>query len=98
NSYTLETMGEARARASESKAKYKQDSIRTIREEAKARIGDLTERDLLIFGLGLYLGEGSKTHDIVRISNSNPNVIKAVIEWFKMLEVRNEQFAARIHL
>src|SRR4051812_19693196 len=43
---------------------------------AKKEIGDLSKRDLWMLGLGLYIGEGSKSIESVRIVNSDPAVIR----------------------
>ena len=46
-------------------------------------IGALNKRDLWLLGVGLYLGEGTKTYENVRIINSDPKIIKLSIKWFK---------------
>lgn len=61
-------------------------------------IGEVSRRDLFMFGLGLYLGEGSKTHDITRIVNSDSNVILLAIAWFHGRGVSREQFFLTVHL
>ncbi len=54
--------------------------IADIKNEAKEELGKLSKRDLWMIGLGLYMGEGAKTHEIVRIINSDPKMIKLAIK------------------
>ncbi|MBI2888787.1 MAG: hypothetical protein HYY10_02575 [Candidatus Liptonbacteria bacterium] len=61
----------------------KVEEVRKLREEGVREIGALTRRDLWLLGIGLYIGEGSKTHDIIRVINSDPKVIKLMMRWFQ---------------
>jgi transcriptional regulator with XRE-family HTH domain len=45
--------------------------IERCRVEAEAGVGELDERDLQMFALGLYAGEGSKTAGAVSMANTN---------------------------
>lgn len=42
----------------------------------------ITQRDLWMLGIGLYLGEGSKKFENVRLANSDPKIIKLMLAWF----------------
>lgn len=98
NEKTVKAFGKARATASARRAELRQKSIQEIRKIAAKDIGRIKRRDLFLFGLGLYLGEGCKTNGQVRIMNSDPQIIRAAIAWFRMLGVRNEQLRLRLHL
>jgi len=98
NEHTLLTIGKARAASGERKTQIKQRSLVRARQEAESEVGVLSQRDLFMFGLGLYLGEGSKTADVVRVVNSDPDVIRSAIAWFKSLGVVKKQFTITIHL
>lgn len=98
NETTIRRLGKARAAAGARKALIKMQGIEEIRIQAIKEAERISKRDLLMFGLGLYLGEGSKTNDIVRISNSDPVVIQTAVVWFKLLGVGKEQLVARVHL
>jgi hypothetical protein len=98
NRETIQNFGKARAAATEKKAKERNRQMEEIRQIARKDIGRISSRDLFMFGLGLYLGEGSKTHGFVRIVNANPGVIKAAVSWFKSLGVHKGQFAVSLHL
>jgi len=56
-------------------------------------------RDLFLLGIGLYLGDGEKTYENVRITNSDPKIIKIAMEWFQRIcgfEMKN--FIPSVHL
>lgn len=82
------------------------DSRRTVktRSEGRARIqavsdvGRLTERDLFMLGLGLYMRDGSKSGGL-RVVSADPGIIKTAITWFKKsYGIDNSHFRVRIHL
>lgn len=98
NKETIATFGKARAAASARRAELRQESIREIRKIAAKDIGKISQRDLFIFGLALYLGEGCKSNSQVRMINSDSRVIQTTIAWFRMLGVEKDQFRLRLHL
>lgn len=98
NRQVIARIGQARARAGQVHATKKRISLSRAAAEAAHLIGPVSKRDLLMYGLGLYLGEGGKTADIVRIVNADPRVISAAISWFESLGVRKGQFAPRMYL
>ncbi|MCX6786397.1 MAG: hypothetical protein NTU85_01075 [Candidatus Kaiserbacteria bacterium] len=98
NKETIAAFGKARAAASARRAELRQKSIQEIRKTATKDIGEVSKRDLFVFGLGLYLGEGCKSNGQVRVVNSDPSIIQAAITWFKMLGVRKDQIKIRLHL
>lgn len=98
NKETVASFGKARAAASARRAQLRQDSIREIRKVAETDVGKISKRDLFMFGLALYLGEGCKSNGQVRMVNSDPRIIQTIIAWFKMLGVKSGQFKLRVHL
>lgn len=60
----------------------------------------LNEREYLIGGLFLYLGEGAKSEWWkVQLSNSDPNIIKFYMFWLiNILKVPKEKIKTQIHL
>ncbi|MEI6420463.1 MAG: hypothetical protein WCO30_02395, partial [bacterium] len=74
-------------------------SILKAEKEALCEIGNFTQRDLFMLGIGIYIGEGSKTADSVRITNSDPKIIKTGINWFtKSCGLQKNNFSIRMHL
>jgi lambda repressor-like predicted transcriptional regulator len=98
NEETIQSIGMAIARANAKKTEMKRLAIVNIHKEAAAQIGVISKRDLFMFGLGLYMGEGSKTADITRIVNADPNVLRIAIAWFYGLGIRKDQFLLTLHL
>lgn len=98
NEKVLSRIGRARANAGARHAEMKRESYKNAKEEALKDLGTFTRRDLRMFGLGLYLGEGAKTMDAVRIVNADPSVIALAVAWFKLFGIAPHQFAPRIHL
>lgn len=98
NSEMTKILGNARAAAGAKKAKIKQETFLQAQQEAVRDVGALTQRDVFMFGLGLYLGEGNKTNDIVRIVNSDSRVICLGMAWFKTMGISRRNFAITLYL
>ena len=61
----------------------KLEEIARCRAEAETLIDELTERDLRMFVLGLYAGEGSKTQGSVSMANTNPLLLRLFVTWLR---------------
>jgi predicted transcriptional regulator len=61
----------------------KLDDIERCRAEAAEMVGRLSERDLLMFALGLYAGEGSKTAGAVSMANTNATLLRVFVSWLR---------------
>lgn len=62
-------------------------------------LGKLSDRDLWMLGIGLYIGEGSKTIESIRIINSDPAVILVGIKWLKKAcGLTDQNITIRLHL
>jgi hypothetical protein len=100
NKETIARIGRARAQSGKVKAILKQQSFDDAKKTATTDIGPLiSKRDVMMLGLGIYIGEGSKSHDIVRLTNANPLIIRATMRWFKdFFGLHDRNFALRIHV
>ena len=99
NKETIARIGNARAASGLAKSRMKQASIQKAREEASGTIGKVSQRDLFMLGLGLYIGEGAKSTSSVRFSNSDPAAINLMIRWFiDALGLKKKNLRLRIHL
>ncbi len=78
-----------------SKTKARQEKIILgAREEVRLLSGD----PLWCFGVALYWSEGGKTQRTVRLSNSDPSVIKLMMKFFmKYGETSLEKFRGHVH-
>ncbi len=92
-------IGKARTASVQVQRKRKLQSLALAKEISAKDIPTLTKGDLLMLGLGVYIGEGSKTGGITRVVNSNPLVIRLTLRWFKeIFGVSSRNFKVRIHL
>jgi len=67
-------------------------------QDARALIGDLTDRDLLLYGIGLYHGEGAKSQG-VRMANTSPVVLLAFVTWLRrFFDIDEQRLRARLYL
>lgn len=99
NQYTVDKISKARLMANEAQREKKRKSLASAKELAIKDIGKFTKRDLFVLGIGIYIGEGAKGNDApIRISNSDPKIIKTAIIWFKEIcGLQNVNFSIRIH-
>jgi predicted transcriptional regulator len=69
-----------------------------IKEKAHAEVADLSQNVLWCVGVALYWGEGGKTQQTTRLSNSDPAVIKTMMRFFReCCDVSEEKFRAHVH-
>jgi hypothetical protein len=67
--------------------------------EAVRLLGCITQRDLLMLGLGLYLGEGDKGGKLVSVSNSDPDTLALALHWMLGLPgITRANIAVRVHI
>lgn len=67
-------------------------------QEARKEIGELNKRDLFMLGVALYVGEGTKWQNLVRIVNSDPKVIRLAVRWLREIcNVDKKSIFLRIH-
>lgn len=67
--------------------------------KAKKDIGLLSKRDIFISGLYLYWGEGTKSASgRVSVANTDPDVVKAFMDWLRYMDVPKGSIRARLHL
>lgn len=68
-------------------------------KDAKEEIKNISFKDLKNIGIALYLGEGGKTkRGIVRLTNSDADIIKIIMRFFReVCEVPENKFRGHIH-
>lgn len=61
-------------------------------------ITKITQDDLKLLGTALYWAEGGKTGNIVRLSNSDPAMVRVMMRFFRQICLVNEsKFRVQIH-
>lgn len=99
NKETLDKIGKARIASSAFKKQAKEEAISSAKTQAEIDVGAITKRDLFMLGTGLYLGEGTKTHNNVRVINANPKIIVLAIRWFREIcGLKMDNFRIRLHV
>lgn len=99
NKYTIETIKKANIASGNYKHQVRVESLKKAEIQAMKDIGVLSKRDIMMLGLGIYIGEGGKTSNITKITNSDPKIIKFAIKWFTTsFNVNTRQFKIRLHL
>lgn len=80
--------------------KQKERRLKLIEELEKQgikRLKNLTKREFLIAGIALYWAEGSKKTRGVQFCNSDPKLIKFMIEWIKRnFNIKTEELAGYV--
>ena len=99
NRELIKRIGVGKLKSALQKQNLKFASFKKANDDAEKDIGLLSKRDLFILGIGLYLGEGEKTYENVRIVNSDPNIVRLAMRWFyDVCGAKPENIKAFIHL
>jgi hypothetical protein len=70
-----------------------------VSEQEKLKINKLSERELYLFGLGLYWSEGTKAWDYkTEITNSDPDLLKVFVAWLLQEGVCRKDIKIRLQL
>ena len=99
NRHKLETIGNAHIASGIYKHQAKVKNLEKADIQARSDIENLSDRDILMLGLGIYIGEGGKTAGITRIINSDPKIIKFTLKWLLVsLGVEMKQIKIRLFI
>ncbi len=75
------------------------DDIALLKAKGISEVGKVSKRDLWMIGLGLWIGEGSKTMEQIRLVNSDPRVVRLFIRWLREIcELQDENITIAMHL
>lgn len=88
----------------EAKLRARDEERQRIKAEAAARIGQLSDRELFLLGVGLYWAEGGKDkpyqrREVVAFINSDPGMIEVFLAWLDLLGVTRSRlrYSVMIH-
>ena len=70
-------------RAAENKRSGRQRVMADYHRKGELQFQNVSDKEFFVFGLGLYLCEGSKTRRRFIFTNSDPLVIKIMLRWLK---------------
>ncbi|EKX69436.1 hypothetical protein Sipo8835_29875 [Streptomyces ipomoeae] len=94
----------ARMNAGLARLRAEQDRERqAVKQAAAAEVGELSDRELFLVGVGLYWAEGSKDKpyrrtEVLQFINSDPNVIKLFLRWLELLDVARDRLTLRVSI
>jgi len=87
----------ARIKTAWTKKEKRIEQIKITTNQAKKELPSLLKNPLLLVGLFLYWAEGSKTNECIQFANSDPQLIKIMMRWFREIcKVPEEKM--RIHI
>lgn len=79
--------------------KRKEEKILKLERKALSVIKRINASELLIAGLSLYWGEGNRKNPGVRFFNSDPEIIKFIMKWFRNTwKLKNDRFLIYISI
>lgn len=88
----------------EEKLRIRDEERKRTKEVARQAVGNLSDRELFLVGVGLYWAEGSKDkpydrRENVTFVNSDPGMIKVFLAWLRLLGVQRDRlrFTVMIH-
>ena len=100
----IETKGKLKSvrallKYTESKRKERIERHALHRKEGASMLGTLSDRDILMIGLGLYWGEGYKyANSELGFTNSNPHMIRFYFKWLELWNVDKSSLIFRLTL
>lgn len=99
NAGVREKIFRARIASGMAKRRIKEATLSQARLLAEEDIGALSQRDVFMLGLGLYIGEGAKTNTTTGFVNSNPDTVRFAVRWFvEACGLAKENLSLRMHL
>lgn len=94
NGHSVDAIEKRRLTRLANTKRRRDELIKNAREEAES----LSKDPLWCLGVGLYWGEGGKTQQTARLSNSDPYVIKKMMRFFReTCNIPEEKFRGHIH-
>ena len=77
----------------------KEAEIEQCRIEAEEWLGEMSERDLAMYALALYAGEGSKGDGSVVFANSDPVLMSLFVRWLRRsFDLDESKFRVKLYL
>ncbi len=77
----------------------RQGEIAELLDAGRARIGELSERDILVAGVALYAGEGTKSGHAVGFANSDARMVTLFCSWLRrFFEIDERRLRLRLYL
>lgn len=99
NDVVRKRISEGPAKSNQVRNEKKRQQLAIIQKNANKQLGKISKRDLFMLGIGLYIGEGTKANEATQFVNSDPNVVKLAMKWFRdIIELDDDHFAVTLHI
>ncbi len=73
--------------------------LERCRVDADVAIGEVSERDMLMFCLALYAGEGSKSDGALKFANSDERLVRIFLTWLRSeFEIDERRLRVNLYL
>jgi transcriptional regulator with XRE-family HTH domain len=87
----------------EATLRRREEERQRTKRTAADEIGEITDRELFLIGVGLYWSEGSKSkpyrlNESVTFINSDPDMIRLYLAWLRLLGVDTERLRFHVHI
>lgn len=77
----------------------REKTLSNVFHKVSDELGYLSRRDILIGGIFLYWGEGSKSADYTTaVSNTDPNILRFFIKWLSLFDIKKDKLKISLHL
>lgn len=77
----------------------REKSFNDVFHRVSGELGRLSNRDILIGGIFLYWGEGSKSADYTTaVSNTDPSILNFFIKWLSLFGIKKDKLKISLHL
>ncbi|WP_411140015.1 hypothetical protein [Streptomyces sp. x-80] len=85
----------------EATLRRREEERQRTKRTAADEIGEITDRELFLIGVGLYWSEGSKSkpyrlNESVTFINSDPSMVEVYMAWLRLLDVGPERLRFRV--
>ncbi len=85
--------------AAQNKIKKREKITKELNEQGKKEVSKLSKRDRFIAGIAIYSGEGGKTDRDISFVNTDPQMVKFMMSWFKeFCNVPTEKFRGSLYI
>jgi len=86
-------------KSAENLKRKRKELTKKLNNEGIKEVGKLSERELFVAGLGLYWGEGYRSHEMIGFTSKDEEIIKFILPWFKkFLKTKDQDFILRVSI
>lgn len=75
------------------------ENTRQLKNKGVKEIGKLSDKEIFLAGIGLYWGEGYRSHEKIGFTSKDEKIVKFIIVWFKkFLNAKTSDFILRVSI